>query len=83
MERIYEIKHTLWFFSSVSPSVEISVLGLASAILDSPQFSVLPLDTETRFVGWPFSNCNLWDSTWVANRFIVNEVGVCFRQQGE
>jgi len=34
-----EQKITLRFFSSVSPSVEVSVLGLASAIADSPQFS--------------------------------------------
>lgn len=55
---------TLWFLSSVSTSVEISVLGLASAMVDSSQFSVLP---ETRFEVWPFWYFNLWDSTETAD----------------
>lgn len=68
---------TLWFFSSVSASVEISVLGLASAILDSPQFSVLPLEIETRFDRWFFSNGSLWDSTWMVERLKLDAVGDC------
>ena len=63
---------TLWFLSSVSASVEISVLGLASAILASPQFSVLTLGIETRLDCWTFSNGNLRFSP----QFSVSTIGI-------
>lgn len=65
----------------MSPSVDISVLGLASAILDSPQFSVLPLDMDTRFNCCFFSGGNLCDSTWAADGLMFKEVVNCFHQE--
>jgi hypothetical protein len=38
---------TIWFLSSVSGSVDVSVIGLP-AIADSPQFSMLPVGNATR-----------------------------------
>lgn len=58
---------TCWFLSSVS-SVEVSVLGLASAILDSPQFFGWPLRTETKFDCSSFGSDSNWDPTIAANR---------------
>jgi hypothetical protein len=39
---------TIWFLSSVSGSVDVSVIGLP-AIADSPQFSMLPVGNATIF----------------------------------
>lgn len=63
---------TLWFFSSVS-SVEVSVLGLASAILVSPQFSGWLPGIETGFTCTSFCSGNDWDPTTAAERFISED----------
>ena len=54
--------------SSVS-SVEVSVLGLASAMLVSPQFS-RPADVEARVGCESFWNTSAWDAAIAAERFI-------------
>lgn len=66
---------TLWFLSSVS-SVDVSVIGLASAMLDSPQFSRWPLDTEIKFDWGSFCSGIDWDPTICDERFISEEASV-------
>ena len=71
---------TLWFLSSVS-SVEVSVLGLASAIVDSPQFSRWPPDVETRrppdvetrIDCGSFCSDNAWDPTIATDRLVSED----------
>ena len=56
---------TIWFLSSVSGSVDVSVMGL-SAIADSPQFSVLPVGKATRFCWAPVCCSSDWGSILAA-----------------
>jgi len=70
LEKVRDI--TLWFLSSVS-SVEVSVLGLASAILVSPQFSGWLPGIETGFTCTSFCSGNDWDPTTAAERFISED----------
>ena len=61
---------TIWFLSSVSGSVDVSVMGL-SAIADSPQFSVLPVGKATRFCWAPVCCSSDWGSILTASVAVV------------
>ena len=56
---------TVWFLSSVSGSVDVSIIGL-SAIADSPQFSMLPVGKATRFCWAPVCCSSDWGSILAA-----------------
>lgn len=66
---------TLGFLSSWSTSVEVSVLGLASAIVDSPQFSKWELDTDAGCGCCPL--CGSFKGPILAAREAMSEGCVC------
>lgn len=72
MEIIYA---TILFLSSVSTSVDVSVLGLPSAMLDSPQFSKWPPGRFARLdCGPKLTGANLDDGEMSAKVTVLKTI---------